>query len=108
MINDPFSRPTLRCGLFYREPQKAIAWLEQAFGFQQSMLLCDAAGALVHAEMVYKDASIVIDGEWAAFVASPLALNGSNSQLVYIQLESDIELHFATAKAGGATIVQPL
>jgi len=108
LLKDPFCRPTLRAGLFYREPEKAIAWLEQAFGFRQSMLVRDTAGALVHAEMVYNDACIVIDGEWAEFIASPLTLHGRNTQLVYIQLERDIEVHFSTARAAGAKVVQQL
>jgi len=108
MTKDPFSRPTLRSGLFYREPIKAIAWLEQAFGFRQSMMVQDTEGALIHAEMVYKDACIVIDSQWAEFVSSPLALQGRNSQLVYIQLDNNIESHFFTAKAAGATIIQQL
>lgn len=104
-MRDPFKRPILRTGLFYLDPVAAIAFLEAAFGFQRRSTLWDEKNNLVHAEMKFGDAEIVVDGEWIDYVASPNSLHGKNTQLIYIQLESNLDSHCAKAKANGAEIV---
>ena len=37
----------LRSALFYQDPKAALAWLEKAFGFELTMLIEDADGALL-------------------------------------------------------------
>jgi uncharacterized glyoxalase superfamily protein PhnB len=105
-MRDPFQHATLGVGVFYREPLAALDWLEQAFGFTRSMLVKDQAGHLVHAEMRFEDAYLIIDSEWAAHVASPASLGGKNTQCVYIRVRKDIDAHCAQARAAGAVILQ--
>ena len=105
-MRDPFQHATLGVGVFYREPLAALDWLEQAFGFTRSMLVRDQAGHLVHAEMRFEDAYIIVDSEWAPHVASPASLGGKNTQCVYIRLRQDIDAHCARARAAGAVILQ--
>lgn len=105
-MRDPFSRPTIRTGLFYREPLAAIEWIEKAFGFRRSMDVRGADGALVHAEMSFGDASIIVDGEWAAYVASPASCGGRNTQMIYVRIEDGIDNHCERARAAGARIIQ--
>ena len=105
-MQDPFLRPKIRTGLFYRNPVSALDWIEKAFGFTRSLDIRDEYGELVHAEMTFGDASIIIDSEWANFVASPRSNQGLNTQIIYVQLESNIEKHCEHARTCGAEIIQ--
>ncbi|PCI04239.1 MAG: glyoxalase [Hyphomicrobiales bacterium] len=105
-MKDPFSRPKIRTGLFYHNPIAALDWIEKAFGFTRSMDIRDQHGELVHAEMTFGHASIIIDSEWSDFVASPLSNQGVNTQIIYVQLENDIEQHCEHARFCGAEIIQ--
>jgi len=104
-MRDPFQHATLGVGVFYRDPLAALDWLEQAFGFTRSMLVKDQAGNLVHAEMRFEDAYVIVDSEWAAHVASPTSLGGKNTQCVYIRVRQDIDAHCERARAAGAVIL---
>lgn len=106
-MRDPFAHATLGVGLFYRDPFAALDWLEKAFGLVRSMLVTGADGGLVHAEMRFGDAYIIVDGEWADFVASPLSTAGRNTQTIYLRLTEGLDSHFTRARDAGATILQP-
>lgn len=105
-MDDPFKHATLGVGVFYRDPVAALSWLEKAFGFWRSMLVTDRAGNLVHSEMRFADAYIIVDHEWAEGIASPASLGGKNTQIVYLRLERGLDEHCAQARAAGAEIVQ--
>lgn len=105
-MDDPFHRPPSFAGVFYRDPRAALDWLERAFGFRRSMMVTDAGGALVHAEMRFGDCLVVVDGEWCAEVASPLSTGGRNTQSVYIRLDEGLDAHHGRAAAAGARIVE--
>lgn len=100
--------PTFYPVLTYRDPLKAIAWLEQAFGFRQVMVVPDESGAgVAHAELAMNEGMIMLGGEkkdmgWA----SPLGLPFVN-QTVYAYV-ADPDAHHARAKAAGATIIRAL
>lgn len=106
MMYDPFDHATLGVGIFYRDPRAALDWLATAFGFERSMLVTDQAGQLVHAEMRFGDAYLIIDSEWTDDIASPASMNGRNTQSVYLRVRADIDGHCATARAAGAVILQ--
>jgi uncharacterized glyoxalase superfamily protein PhnB len=105
-MDDPFKHATLGAGVFYSDPIAALGWLEQAFGFRRSILVTDRAGNLVHSEMRFADAYIIVDGEWAEDVASPASLGGKNTQSVYLRLGGGLDEHCARARAAGAEIVE--
>ena len=105
-MDDPFGHATLGAGVFYRDPTAALTWLERAFSFTRSMLIADADGSLVHAEMRFGDAYIVVDSEWAENIASPASVGGKNTQVVYIRLAADLDVHCEHARAAGAVILQ--
>ncbi|MFK8035449.1 MAG: glyoxalase [Hyphomicrobiales bacterium] len=65
----------------------------------------DKDNQLVHAEMRFGAAEVVIDGEWIDYVASQINLSGKNSQLIYIHLKKEIDAHCAHAKVSGAEII---
>lgn len=104
-MHDPFDRPAIRTGVFYREPDRALSWLENAFGLTKLIDVRDRGGALVHAEMRFGRCSIIVDGEWHDLVSSPQSLDGKTTQIIYVQIESGLDAHCARARARGAHIV---
>jgi uncharacterized glyoxalase superfamily protein PhnB len=105
-MRDPFQHATLGVGVFYKQPLAALDWLEKAFGFERSIMVKDQAGNLVHSEMRFEDAYLVVDSEWSTDIASPASINGKNTQSVYIRIRRDIDGHCARALAAGAVILQ--
>lgn len=105
-VDDPFKHTVLGSGVFYKDPRAALTWLQAAFGFEPSMLVSDADGRLVHAEMRFGDGYIIVDSEWADHIASPASAGGRNTQAVYIRLRDGIDSHCERARAAGAEIVQ--
>ncbi|MBP6879267.1 MAG: VOC family protein [Phenylobacterium sp.] len=94
-----------RSALFYQDPKAALAWLEKAFGFELVMLLEDADGAVAHSQMEFGDSYVMIGQEWSADHKSPKSVGGKNTQTVHVQIDSDVDAHFARAKAAGAEIM---
>jgi uncharacterized glyoxalase superfamily protein PhnB len=99
--------------VFYRDPMAALRWLEQAFGFETSMLVTDEAGRVGHAEMKLGDGHIGVGGELAspeiigpAQMKSPASLAGAGSQFIRVALEEGIDAHCERARAAGAKITQ--
>jgi uncharacterized glyoxalase superfamily protein PhnB len=99
--------------VFYRDPMSALKWLEQAFGFETSMLVTDQAGNVGHAEMALGEGRVGVGGEWGAAeligpakMRSPASLEGQGTQFIRVALESGIDEHCAHAEAAGARITQ--
>jgi uncharacterized glyoxalase superfamily protein PhnB len=93
--------------VIYRDQRAALAWLEKAFGFEQSMVLVDAKGDIAHAEMSYGDGVIMVGSEWPAWkdwCKSPVSAGGANTQLLHVRVERDIDKHCERARAAGAVI----
>lgn len=104
--DDPFKHASLGSDVFYRDPRAALAWLEAAFGFERSMVVSDADGKLVHAEMRFGDSYIIVDSEWADHVASPASVGSKNTQSVYVRLKDGVDTHCTRARAAGAEIIE--
>jgi uncharacterized glyoxalase superfamily protein PhnB len=94
----------LRSAVFYQDPKAALAWLEKAFGFELVMLLEDAEGNVAHSQMEFGDGYVMVGQEWSADHKSPKSVGGKNTQTVHIQIDTDLDDHFARAKAAGAVI----
>lgn len=94
-----------RSALSYQDPKAALAWLEEAFGFELVMLLEDADGNVAHSQMEFGDSYVMIGQEWSADHKSPKSVGGKNTQTVHVQIDSDVDAHFARAKAAGAEIM---
>jgi uncharacterized glyoxalase superfamily protein PhnB len=98
-------RGQLMSAACYQDPRAAIAWLERAFGFEVFMLIEDGEGALVHSEMRFGDAVVMIGNEWSADHKSPKSIGGKNTQTVHIQISTDLDAHCERARAAGAEIL---
>jgi uncharacterized glyoxalase superfamily protein PhnB len=105
-MDDPFRRPDLISGVFYKDPLAALDWLENAFGFERSMVITDKEGNLGHSEMRFGDGLIYVGSEWTDYVASPGSVGGKNTQSIHIHLKNGIDEHCARARAAGAVIVR--
>ncbi|MFI5265742.1 MAG: VOC family protein [Chloroflexota bacterium] len=93
--------------LSYKDPKAALSWLEKAFGFETSMLIEPPDGdmTMMHAEMSFQGSGrIMVGAEWADFAKSPLTVGGTNTSVVHVQVESNIDAHCARARAAGAVI----
>jgi uncharacterized glyoxalase superfamily protein PhnB len=105
--------PSFTPVVFYKDPMAALKWLEQAFGFETSLLVTDDAGRVGHAEMSYGDGRVGIGEEWGAAeligpakMRSPASLDNAATQFVRVELEHGIDEHCARAEAAGARITQ--
>jgi uncharacterized glyoxalase superfamily protein PhnB len=99
------ARPQLSSAVCYVDPKAALKWLEQAFGFEVSMLIEDGEGAVAHSEMRFGDAVVMVGSEWSADHKSPKSIGGKNTQTVHIQVTTDIDAHCERARAAGAEIL---
>ena len=97
-------RPTLATGVYYRDPQAALKWLETAFGFETTMVVTSPDGTLVHSEMRLGDGMIMIGGEHDERHRSPASTGGVNTHSIHVQLESGIDAHCERARKAGAKI----
>ena len=105
-MEDPFHRPTLISGVFYKDPLAALDWLEKAFGFERTMVVTDKDGRLGHSEMRLGDGLIYVGSEWADYVASPASIAGKNTLSIHIHLNDGLAAHCERARAAGAVIVR--
>ena len=105
--------PSFTPVVFYRDPMAALKWLEDAFGFETSLLVTDANGRVGHAEMSFGDGLIGVGEEWGASeligpakMRSPASTDNVGTQFIRVALESGIDAHCAKAEAAGARITQ--
>ncbi|MGZ2747806.1 VOC family protein [Burkholderia stagnalis] len=105
-MTTPSRRPSVSAAVFYRDPWAALDWLERAFGFMRSVVVSTPDGQLAHAELSCDGGTVMIGGEWADFVASPLGVGGKNTQCVHVQLADGIDAHCERARQAGAAILQ--
>jgi uncharacterized glyoxalase superfamily protein PhnB len=96
--------PTLR----YHDAAAAIAWLCEAFGFEQHLVVPGEDGTIAHAQLVYGNGMIMLGSarasEFDALQKPPGAPGGAVSQSPYIVVD-DADEHYARAVAAGAEIV---
>ena len=92
--------PSLR----YKDPRKAIDWLEQAFGFKPHAVHEDDDGTVVHAELSFGDDGMVMLG---ADRDDDKFGSHAGQAWLYVVID-DPDAHYAQAKAAGAEIIREL
>ena len=100
------ARPSLASAIFYKDPWKALDWLEQAFGFERTMVISDNEGNLGHAQMSFGNSYIMIGSEGADFARSPQSIEGKNTQILHVHLDDGVDGHCERAREAGAEILQ--
>jgi uncharacterized glyoxalase superfamily protein PhnB len=96
--------PTMR----YRDARAAIAWLCEAFGFSQHLVVAGKTeGAIEHAQLTLGNGMIMVgsasDEEFGRMMALPEP-DGRVTQSCYVVVE-EIDAHYRRAKQAGARIV---
>ena len=107
----PAGWPRLSPAITCEDPKTHIRWLERAFGFE-TRIVVEEAGDVVHSELTYGDALIMVGGMTPAqgddpIRATPKSVGGKNTQSLFLYVD-DIESHYARAKAEGAFINREL
>ena len=106
--NPPEGMPRVTPYIFYADVETALAWLEKTFGFERRGEIPGPDGAIMHAEMQYKDGVVMMgppsDEQGSK---SPNELAGVNQSL-YIYVDN-VDEHYRHAKEAGATnITEPM
>ncbi len=104
-MNDP-KRPAIAPAVCYCDPKAALVWLEQAFGFEQSLVVVNDDGSLGHSEMRFGDGLIMVGGEFDERHKSSKSLGSVNTHSIHVQLESGLDAHCERARAAGAVITR--
>ena len=99
---------TFTSAVTYQDPKAALAWLEEAFGFETTMAI---EGPPDQPEMCHYEMScagrgrIMIGAKWSDLVRSPADLGGANTQSVHVHLPEGVDEHCERARAAGGTII---
>src|SRR3954470_2754494 len=106
----PAGWPQLAPCLFYRQPAAAIEWLCDAFGFEVRLKVEGEPGEIVHSELMYGSAMIMVSGcakpgetpapgkEFRTRHASPLDLGERVNQSLCLFVD-DVDAHCAHARS---------
>jgi uncharacterized glyoxalase superfamily protein PhnB len=93
----------------YKDCEKAIEWLCEAFGFEKHLTVPGDAGSILHAQLVYNDCMIMFGSahegdEFGSLNSSPSELEGQNTASIYMVVV-DVDAHYKKAVGKGAEIV---
>jgi uncharacterized glyoxalase superfamily protein PhnB len=89
--------------LVYADAPAALAFLAEAFGFEERYRMDMPDGSVGHAEIGLGEQVVMIASEWdAGGVVSPLRLPALHAQ-IFVRVD-DVDAHHARARAAGATI----
>jgi uncharacterized glyoxalase superfamily protein PhnB len=102
----------LAVSVFYDDPKAAIDWLCRAFGFELRLKVEGDGGDIVHSELLFGDAVIMVGGTrggepYQKRFKSPKQLGGALTQTLALFVD-DCDQQYARAVAAGAeTIREP-
>jgi uncharacterized glyoxalase superfamily protein PhnB len=104
--NPPPGWPRLSTALVYEDEETAIDWLSKAFGFEPRVIVKDGDGNIMHSELEYEGAVIMImKASSRPGATAPNQIDGRFTQSLYVFVP-DIDTHCARARAAGAEITQ--
>lgn len=105
MKKPPEGWPRISSCLFYDDAAAAIDWLCRAFGFEVRLKVEDGEGGIVHSELLFGEAVIMVGSASAQrHFQSPRSLGGANTQCLFGYVD-DVDAHCERARKAGATIV---
>ena len=99
-------RPTMASGVYYRDPRAALKWLEEAFGFEITMVVENEDGTIGHSEMRLGDGMIYVGREWDERHRSPASVGGVNTQSIHFHLGKGLDEHCERARSAGAVVLR--
>lgn len=106
-MNDPV-HPNIFAALRYQDADRALEWLQRAFGFEESAVSRDSEGRIAHAELRLGGGLIMLgqydqEGWMGGGPPDPLA-----STLSLYVVVDDPDAHHDRASAAGAQVVREL
>ena len=94
--------------LSYRDAPAAIAWLKEAFGFTENMVVPGPDGTIAHAQLALGNGMVMVGSERDDELQMRIPCDlGGVTQSIYVVVE-DADAHYAQAVAAGAEIVREL
>lgn len=102
--------PRLSSTLYCNDAREAIAWYGQAFGFTVEIVVDAPDGSVMHSELRYGEAIVMVSEGSAARAArfgvagrAPRLVDGVNTQALFLYVD-DVDSHCAQARAAGARV----
>ena len=100
--------PTIVPCLSYRDAPAAIAWLKEAFGFTENMVVPGPDGTIAHAQLTLGNGMVMVGSERDDELGLRIPCDfGGVTQSIYVVVD-DADAHYARAVAAGAEIVREL
>ena len=97
--------PTIFPALRYADAQKALSWLHDAFGFEQSVAVPGEGGTIAHAEMRLGNGTIMFGSTSEVPEIDP---DPRKAHFIIYVAVADIDAHYARACEAGAEITAEL
>ena len=106
MTETTTSLQTFYPGLRYADARAAIAWLVRAFGFEETECYPAGDGSVAHAQLRFGGGLVMLgSARDDGYPVKPPAERGGPTCSIYVAVpRSDIDAHYARAKAAGAKI----
>jgi uncharacterized glyoxalase superfamily protein PhnB len=112
MKEPPQGWPRISSALFYEDPQKAIDFLCEAFGFEVRLKVEGEGGRIEHSELTFGEGLVMVGHSGGSShreddplpTKSPRALGGVNTQSLCVCVD-DADAHCARARAAGARVL---
>lgn len=106
----PKGWPRMSASVFYEDPHAAIDWLCRAFGFELRLKVEGDSGDIVHSELAYGEALVMVGGTrgkepWQVMYRSPQSIGGGVTCALCFHVEN-VDAHHAVAVAAGAKIMR--
>ena len=98
------STPTFYPGLLYRDPDAGTRWLEDVLGCERREDHRDDDGNVVHAELAFHDAIVMLSS--AGVGREPFRSLPSGSRLIYCAINDVDALYQRVREAGGEIAVE--
>jgi uncharacterized glyoxalase superfamily protein PhnB len=98
--------PAVIPAIRYQDTAKAVRWLVDVFGFEDSFVVADDAGNVGHAQLTYGGTGMIMLGPVSDGSDGRLAVR-TGPVLTYVIVD-DIEKHYAHTRSAGAEIIQEL
>jgi len=92
--------------VFYDDPNAAVDWLANAFGFHVRLRVPGSNGKLMHSELEFEDAVIMVGPTYERW-KSPKSIAGVMTQGLYVFV-NDVDAHYKRAREAGAKIIAEL
>jgi uncharacterized glyoxalase superfamily protein PhnB len=108
----PKGWPRLSVAIYYDDAAAAIDWLCRAFGFEVRLKVEGDGGSIVHSELVYGEALVMVAQGGVAprhpnfpLGASPASIGGTITQSLMLFVDN-VDEHCARSLAAGATVIE--